>query len=106
MSKFLVTYHGDTGTPDSPEAQKQVHDAFQAWAGSVGPAMLDPGAPLIGVKTVTETGVTEGPADGPPGGYTLLEANDLNAAVKLVRDHPFVGRGGSLQVSEAANLDV
>jgi hypothetical protein len=70
----------------------------------VGSALLDPGAPLIGVKTVTQKGVTQGPADGPAGGYTLLEANDLDGAVKLVKNHPFVGRGGSLQVSEAANL--
>jgi hypothetical protein len=31
----------------------------------------------------------------------VLEARDIDAAVALVRDHPFVQRGGSLQVSAA-----
>jgi hypothetical protein len=35
------------------------------------------------------------------GGYSVLEAADLDSAVGLVKSHPFVGRGGSLQVSTA-----
>jgi hypothetical protein len=31
----------------------------------------------------------------------LISADDLDAAVVLVKNHPFVARGGSLQVSEA-----
>jgi hypothetical protein len=34
-------------------------------------------------------------------GYTLLSADSLADAVELVRSHPFVGRGGTLVVSEA-----
>jgi hypothetical protein len=45
------------------------------------------------------------PTDAAPasqiGGYSLIRADDLDAAVGLVKNHPFVGRGGSLQVSEA-----
>jgi hypothetical protein len=104
MSKFLLTYHGGSGMPDSPEARKQVMEAFGGWASSVGSAMVDPGAPLVAFRTVSKDSVAEGPADGPVGGYTLLEAESLDAAVKLAETHPFVGRGGSLQVSEAANL--
>jgi hypothetical protein len=104
MPKFLVTYHGGDGMPSSPEARQQVMAAFSAWAASVGDAMVDPGAPLIAMKTVSDGSVNDGPATGPVGGYTLLKANDLDAAVKLVESHPFVRRGGSLQVSEAAVL--
>jgi hypothetical protein len=35
------------------------------------------------------------------GGYSLIEADDIDAAVNLVAKHPFVERGGSLQVSPA-----
>jgi hypothetical protein len=43
------------------------------------------------------------PADeeGRVGGYSILRADDMDAAVDLVRDHPFVSRGGSLTVSES-----
>jgi hypothetical protein len=104
MPKYLVTYHGNEGMPSSPEARQQVMAAFGAWVASVGDAMIDPGAPLTAMKTVSSSGVIDGPADGPLGGYTLLEASDLASAVELVESHPFVQRGGSLQVSEAANL--
>jgi hypothetical protein len=35
------------------------------------------------------------------GGYSLIKADDLDAAAGLVKNHPFVARGGTLQVSEA-----
>ena len=99
MPKFLVTYHG-TGEPAPGEAQ-QAMAAFMAWAQSVGDALVDPGAPLGPAKTVSAAGVADGAADGPAGGYSILEAAHIDDAVKLVRDHPFIGRGGSLQVSTA-----
>jgi hypothetical protein len=43
-------------------------------------------------------------SDGGPsaiGGYSLIRADDLDAAVVLVKNHPFAARGGSLQVSES-----
>jgi hypothetical protein len=104
VPKYLITYHGGEGMPSSPEARQQVMAAFGAWAASVGDAMVDPGAPLTAIKTVSSGAVSEGPAEGPVGGYTLLEAPDLASAVRLAEGHPFVRRGGSLQVSEAANL--
>jgi len=101
MTKFLVTYHG-AGAPDSPEAAQEAMAAFMAWAQKTGSALVDPGAPLGPAKVVSGGAVADGAADGPFGGYSIVEADDLDAAVALVRDHPFVGRGGSLQVSTAA----
>jgi hypothetical protein len=75
--------------------------AFMAWASSVGGALVDPGAPLGAAKTVSSGSVSDGHADGPAAGYSVLEAADLDSAVELVKNHPFVGRGGSLQVSTA-----
>jgi hypothetical protein len=34
-------------------------------------------------------------------GYSIVQAADLDSASSLVKDHPFVSRGGSLQVSTA-----
>jgi hypothetical protein len=99
MSKFLVTYHG-AGAP-TPEEAQQAMAAFMAWAQSAGDALVDPGAPLGPAKTVSAGGVADGAADGPAGGYSILECADIDSAVQLVRDHPFVLRGGSLQVSTA-----
>jgi hypothetical protein len=100
MPKFLVTYHG-SGAPAPAEAREAMA-AFMAWASSVGQAMIDPGAPLGPAKRVRSGSVDDGPAEGPANGYSILEAADLDSAVELVKTHPFIGRGGSLQVSTAA----
>jgi len=103
MATFLVTYHGGPGMPASAEAREQMMAAFQAWAAGVGDAMIDPGSPLGPRKTVTSDGVSDAAADDTLGGYSLISADSLNDAVGAVKDHPFVARGGTLQVNQAVS---
>jgi hypothetical protein len=98
MTRFLVTYHGG-GMPEDEEGRQQAMAAFGKWVAQTGKALVDPGAPLGPAKTVSSTAVQDGPAQGPMGGYSIIDADDIDAAVEMVRGHPFVGRGGSLQVS-------
>jgi hypothetical protein len=104
MPTYLVTYHGGGAPPPTPEGQQQAMAAFGQWLASVGNAIVDPGAPLAASKSVSSSGSGDGPTSGPIAGYTLLRAADLDAAVQLVTNHPFVARGGTLQVSEAVDL--
>jgi hypothetical protein len=99
MPTYLITYHGGS-VPDSPEAAQQALAAFKAWVASAGDSVIDPGAQLGPSKAVTPDGISDGAAAGHLGGYSLISADSLDAAAALVKDHPFVGRGGSLQVSE------
>lgn len=87
--------------PEGADAQQQAMADFLAWTERVGAALVDPGAPIGPSKVVSADAVTDGPAGTPPAGYSILDAADLSAAADLVRDHPFVGRGGQLQVSQA-----
>ena len=100
MPTFLVTSHGG-GMPEGEQARQQAMADFGAWVGRTGDALADPGAPLGPAMTVSADGVHPGDADGRVNGYSLLRADDMDSAVALVRDHPFVKRGGSLQVTEA-----
>ncbi|MGA8296222.1 MAG: hypothetical protein WB770_04190 [Acidimicrobiales bacterium] len=100
MAKFLVTYHGGPGMPSDPEAARMMLEAFQGWAGGVGRLLVDPGAPVGAAKTVSASGATDGQNEAAIGGYSILEADDLEGAVALVESHPFIARGGTLQVSE------
>ena len=102
MTSYLVTYHGG-GMPETEEGRQQAMAAFGAWVGKVVDALSDPGAPLGAAMTVSAGGVHPGAADGPVAGYSVLRAADIESAVSLVRDHPFVGRGGSLTVLEAVS---
>jgi hypothetical protein len=104
MPKYLITYHGGGEMPASPEAREQMLAAFGTWVAEVGDAMVDPGAPLAGSKTVTAEGVADGVAGGAASGYTVLHAASLDEAAALLRTHPFLKRGGSLQLSEGVDL--
>jgi hypothetical protein len=101
MTKFLVTYHGGPGMPADPDGARQMLAAFEGWAGGLGPMLLDPGAPLGAAKTVTAGGVTDGQGEAAIAGYSIIEADDLEGAVALVESHPFLQRGGTLQLSQA-----
>ncbi|HKC21184.1 MAG TPA: hypothetical protein VKB64_01615 [Gaiellaceae bacterium] len=104
MPTYLVTYHGGPGMPPDPAAAQQMVAAFQAWVAEVGAAMRDPGAPLGEARTVSADGDSPGQKAASIGGYTILDATDLDDAVSLVRSHPFLTRGGSLEVSEAVSV--
>ena len=101
MPTYLITYHGGGGPPASAEAREQMMAAFGAWVASVGDHMVDPGAPLGPSASVSSEGVSDQGASAGIGGYSLIKADDMDTAVGLVKNHPFVGRGGTLQVSEA-----
>jgi hypothetical protein len=101
MATYLITYHGAMEMPSSPEARDQMMAAFMQWAASVGDGMVDPGSPLGPSKVVTTESVAEGNAGGQIGGYTIIKADSMDAAVAAIRTHPFLSRGGTLQVSEA-----
>ena len=106
MPTYLVTYHGGPGMPSDPAAAQQMLAAFQAWVAEVGSVIRDPGAPLGAAKTVSGDTVVDGQTEAAVGGYTLLDAGSLDEAVGLVRSHPFLTRGGSLQVSETVSVGV
>jgi len=97
VSKFLVTYHG-SGMPSDPEMVEQAKAAFGAWLQEAGDAVLDPGAPLrpgAQVSNGSPTPLAE------IGGYSIIKAPSVDAAAQILRSHPFVARGGTLQVDEA-----
>jgi hypothetical protein len=96
MARFLVTYHG-SGMPDDPELMEQAKAAFGQWVGEAGNAIVDPGAPLQMVRQVA-TGQPEPAAE--IGGYSIIEAADADAAAAVLRSHPYVARGGTLQVNQ------
>jgi hypothetical protein len=104
MPTYLVTYHGGPGLPSDPDAAQQMLAAFQAWVAEAGDAMRDPGAPVARARTVAADSESEGQAVASIKGYTLIDAATLDEAVGIVRSHPFLLRGGSLQVSESVSV--
>jgi len=101
VSRFLVTYHGGSGAPSTAEQAEQIKAAFARWLASAGAAVSDPGAPL---RPATQVANGSPGAHVAIGGYTIIEAADVDEATEILRTHPFVARGGTLQVDEAVSI--
>src|SRR5262245_44377760 len=100
MARFLVTYHA-SDMPHDPQSMAKAREAFMTWAAKTGSALVDPGAPVRSTSTVAGSGWDrEGQADSPFNGWSVIEAADVEAAAQLLNDHPFISRGGTLQISE------
>lgn len=96
MAKFLVTYHG-AGHPDPAEMESARKD-FMAWLGNAGSAVADPGAP-VGFAGQVSTGEPSPVSDII--GYSIMEGDSVEAMKELLASHPFVARGGTLQINQA-----
>ena len=55
MAKYLFVYHGG-GKPSNPEDGKKAMDAWGAWFGSLGAAVIDGGNPVGKSSTVKSDG--------------------------------------------------
>ena len=100
MSKFLVTYFGGS-RPTTPEQAEQMKAAFGQWLAKAGSAVVDPGAPL---RPATQVANGQAHPKVEIGGYSVIEAPTLEDAVAVLKSHPFVARGGTLQVDEAVSV--
>jgi hypothetical protein len=71
---------------------------WKSWFGKLGGAVVEPGNPFGGSKTVTSTGIQDGTSGNVSNGYSILQAADLGAAAKLVKDCPILGEGGKVHL--------
>jgi len=103
MAKYLLVYHGGA-MPEGEEAQAKVMAAWGAWFGTLGPALADGGNPVSQAKTISGDGaVSDGGGANPATGYSLIEADNLDAAVALAKGCPVLGGGASIEVAETFN---
>ncbi len=94
MKKFIVTFHAPASAMEqmgqmataSAEEQKEAVAPWMEWAERVGSALVDAGSPLMGGQTLTKSGSS--PSDKGVVGYSILQAEDMQAAKALLEDHP------------------
>ena len=101
MAKYLLAYHGG-GMRETPEEQATVMAAWGAWMGELGAALVDPGNPVGGTRTIaTDRSVSDGGGANPVSGYGIIEAENLDAAVAHAQGCPILSlEGGSIEVCE------
>lgn len=103
MAKYLFAYKG--GGMASTDAEREAAMAeWGAWFGEFGPAIIDCGNPIAVSKVVTSGGVADGGGTGAVTGYTLIEADSLDAAAGLADGCPVLKHGGSVEVGETVPM--
>jgi len=95
--KFLFVYYGGA-MATTPAAQKKSMDAWNAWFKKLGKSMIDPGAPTKPGKMVGKTAraITGEMVTG----YSVVMADNLEAAVAIAKTSPQITDGGTIGVYE------
>ena len=109
MKKFMVIYHAPKAAAEamasvSPEEAKKGMEPWFAWQKKVGSGMVDLGTPLGNGMKVTKAGTV--PSEKEVVGYTILQAEDMEAVVEMLKGHPHLDwvDGCSIEVHESLSL--
>ncbi|MEX3012015.1 YciI family protein [Hoeflea sp. TYP-13] len=103
MPKYVFAYHGGK-KPESPEEGAKVMAAWNAWFETIGGAIVDPGNPVSVSKTVTAGGVADNGGANPLSGYTIVNADSIDAAIGMAKGCPILEDDGSVEVAEAMDM--
>lgn len=115
MAKFMFLYRGgeEAESQMSPEEMQQVLGSWMEWIGAACQAgwMIQPGDGLLptGAVVRADGSVTDGPfAESKElvGGYSVVEAADVQAAAALTKGCPIFQVGGAVEVREVAVYDM
>jgi hypothetical protein len=107
MTKFLFVYRNDVnaGSKMSPELMQQQLKKWETWIGEglrqgwlidTGDALTLEGRVVNGKKTVTDGPFVE--AKEIIGGYSVVQADTIDAAAEIAKGCPVLLTGGSVEV--------
>lgn len=104
MAKYLFVYHG-AKAPMNPDDIKKTMDAWGAWFGSMGAAVIDGGNPVGLSSTVKPNGsLVSGGGANPASGYSLIEASSLEDAHSKAKACPLLKAGGTIEIAQALDM--
>ncbi len=102
MPNYMFAYHGGK-KPESPEAGAEMMAQWQAWIEGLGAAAVNPGTPLGMSKTVSTDGVADDGGSNPLSGFSIVEADSMDAALEMAKSCPFVEMG-TIEVAEMMKM--
>ncbi len=105
MPKYILGYHGGDGMPETETEIAKVMADWGAWFEALGAAVIDGGNPVGACVTIAADGSTsDGGGANPLTGYSLVKADNMDAAVKLASGCPVLANNGSVEVAEAIDM--
>lgn len=90
MPMFVLTYRSRPGYTPTPVTQA----AWQAWFAGMGDQLADMGKPVIARTALGNCS----PESSELGGYSLIQADDLEAATAIAKGCPHLEYSGGVEV--------
>jgi hypothetical protein len=103
VPKYVLVYSGGRGVSDDPDERAAQYERWERWMRDLGSAIVQPGAATGAAKTVKVDGAADGGSLA-VSGYSVLSADDLDAAVRLTGGCPVLEIGGAVDVYEALEM--
>ncbi|MCW1959652.1 MAG: hypothetical protein KIH64_014130 [Mycobacterium sp.] len=94
MPKYLALFKSGGSGMTEPSAGE--HKAWMDWREAVGDAIVDFGAPTTAVP---------GGGGGDVGGYSIVQADSLEALDAVFENNPHRHRGGIIELHEIVDMD-
>ena len=101
MTNYVFAYSGGNGVSNDEAERNAQYAEWGAWFEELGAAIVDGGAATGAAKTVGRGGIVSVGGSLGITGYTVVSADDLDAAIELAKGCPVVGIGGAVDVYEA-----
>ena len=96
MSAYLFTFRAPVDYAPSGDT----FEAWSTWQVKLGVRLMDRGNPAFAVAALGASA-----ADTTLGGYSVIRATSLDAAVGLARGCPILSHGGAVEVGELTSHD-
>ena len=102
MNNYVFAYHMGN-KPMSPDDGAKHQMAWKAWVSGLGTAVVNPGTPLGMSKTVSADGVTDNGGPNPLGGFAIIAAENMDAAIAIAKTDPFLTMG-TIEVAQVREM--
>jgi hypothetical protein len=104
MANYLLAFHGG-GMPETDAARAEAMAAWDHWYETLGDAIVDQGEAVAFARTVDTDGtVSDGGGEDPVSGYSILTADDIEAAIGMAQGCPILDAGGRVEVCETMTM--
>ena len=103
MPKYIFAYHPGEEMPNSPEEGARHMAKWQAWVVEMGDRLVNPGTPLGPSRIVSSDGVSDDGGANPLQGFSVMSADDMDAALILAQACPFIEMG-TIEVAEIKEM--
>lgn len=102
MARFIFAYRGGR-PPKTPEEGQQFMARWRAWVADFGEALDGPGNILGTSKTVSADGVADDGGPSPLSGFSIVNADTLEAALEMAKRCPHAEHG-TIEVAEVKRM--